>query len=75
MIQEKQNSDWRANVNHAVNVFSFLIRGEGEMSGRKFAKHILGYCSSDKAKILAEDVKNHIVRIDAGWSGTKYWYC
>lgn len=61
-------------VKYAVNVYSFVIRGKGEMSGRKFANHIRDiYGSSDeKVKAILSDVEKHIVTIEATWKGTKY---
>ena len=75
MMTEFRNSlTWRDTVSYAVSVFSFLIRGEGEMSGRKFAEHILNYCgcSDEKQKVILSDVEKHIVRIEATYKGTKY---
>ena len=61
-------------VKYAVNVYSFVIRGEGEMSGRKFAKHIRDiYGSSDeRTKAILSEVEKHVVTIESTWRGTKY---
>lgn len=50
-------------VKYAVNVFSFLIRGEGEMSGKKFADAIRNYycCSDERMKAVLNDVEKHIL--------------
>ena len=63
-------------VSHAVSVFSFIIRGNGEMSGRKFADAILQYCgsSSDEFKEMISEVRKHIVKIESNYIGTKYWW-
>ena len=65
---------WRDTVSYAVDIFSFLIRGEGEMSGRKFAEHIRNYygCSDERQKVILSEVERHIVRIEATYKGTKY---
>lgn len=74
MTEFKNSLTWRDTVSYAVSVFSFLIRGEGEMSGRKFAEHIRNYCgcSDEKQKVILSDVEKHIVRIEATYKGTKY---
>ena len=64
--------EWRETVSYAVSVFSFLIRGEGEMSGRKFAKVILDYCANPVAKVCANEVKKHVTTIVATHKGTRY---
>lgn len=63
-------------VKYAVNVFSFLIRGEGEMSGKKFADAIRNYycCSDERMKVVLNDVEKHIVRINATYKGTEYYF-
>lgn len=50
MTQFRNSLTWRDTVKYAVDVYSFLIRGEGTMSGRKFAEHIRKYYSSETAK-------------------------
>lgn len=74
MTEFKNSLTWRDTVSYAVSVFSFLILGEGEMSGRKFAEHIRNYCgcSDEKQKVILSDVEKHIVRIEATYKGTKY---
>lgn len=63
-------------LKYAVSAFSFLIRGEGEMSGRKFAVAIRNYCGSsdERIKEILSVVEKHIVRIIADYRGTKYYF-
>lgn len=67
-------NSWKDTVSHAVSVFSFLVRGEGEMSGRKFAKAITNYCGSSDIRTneIVKEVQKHIVTINATYKGTKY---
>lgn len=50
MTQFRNSLTWRDIVKYAIEVYSFLILGEGEMSGRKFAKHIRNYYSGEPVK-------------------------
>ena len=70
------DDSWKKTMQHAVSVFSFLIRGEGEISGRKFAEHIKNYCgsSTEEFKAMISAVENHIVKIYSNYVGTKYWW-
>ena len=74
MTKFRNSLTWRDTVSYAVDVFSFLIRGEEEMSGRKFAEHIRNYCgcSDERQKVILSEVERHIVRIEATYKGTKY---
>ena len=64
---------WRDTIKYGVAVYSFLIRGEGEMSGRKFASIIKKYYSGDaKQSAIISDIEKHIVTICATYKGTKY---
>jgi len=77
MTQFRNSLSWRDTVKYAVEVYSFLIRGEGEMSGRKFAKYIRKYYSGEPAKesrthTVADCVEKHIVKIEATYKGTRY---
>lgn len=77
MTQFRNSLTWRDTVKYAVDVYSFLIRGEGTMSGRKFAEHIRKYYSSEPAKenrahTVADCVEKHIATIEATYKGTRY---
>ena len=76
MTKFRDSLTWKDTVRHAVSVFSFIIRGEGEMSGRKFAEHIRNYCgsSTEEFKAMISAVENHIVKIESNYVGTKYWW-
>ena len=67
------DDSWKKTMRHAVSVFSFIIRGEGEMSGRKFAEHIKNYCgsSTEEFKAMISAVENHVVKIKSDYVGTK----
>lgn len=75
MAQLGNSLTWKDTVKHAVDAYSFLIRGEGEMNGRRFAKAIRSYysCSDERTKAILSDIEKHIVRICATWKGTKYY--
>lgn len=75
MTQFRNSLTWRDTVEYAVNVYSFLIRGEGEMSGRKFAAAIRNYqgCGDERTKVILAEVEKHIVRINATYKGTGYY--
>ena len=49
MTKFRNSLTWRDTVSYAVNVFSFLIRGEGGMSGKDFAAVIRDYYSGKPA--------------------------
>ena len=70
------DDSWKKTMRHAVSVFSFIIRGEGEMSGRKFAEHIKNYCgsSTEEFKAMISAVENHVVKIKSDYVGTKYYW-
>lgn len=70
------DDSWKKTMCHAVSVFSFIIRGEGEMSGRKFAEHIKNYCgsSTEEFKAMISAVENHVVKIKSDYVGTKYYW-
>ena len=70
------DDSWKKTMHHAVSVFSFIIRGEGEMSGRKFAEHIRNYCgsSTEELKEMISVVENHVVKIYSNYAGTKFWW-
>ena len=65
---------WLDTIQYAVNVFSFIIRGKGEMSGESFAEHIRKYAGDGtiRQRIILESIKNHVTTIKATYEGTKY---
>ncbi len=75
MTSFRNSLTWRDTVKHAVSVYSFLIRGEGEMSGREFSASIRNYCGSsdERMKEILNDVEKHVVRINATFKGTRYY--
>lgn len=54
MTQFRNSLTWRDTVKFAIEVYSFIIRGKGEMSGKKFAEHIRNYYSGESAKENAD---------------------
>lgn len=75
MTQFRNSLTWRDTVEFAVSVYSFLIRGKGEMTGKSFANIIQAYrdCSGPREKIIIKDIETHVTRINATYKGTEYF--
>lgn len=74
MTNFRNSLSWRDTVKYAVDVYSFVIKGKGEMSGRKFAEQIRNYCgcSDEKMEVILSDVEKHIVTINSTYTVTRY---
>lgn len=46
----RKSLTWKDTVKYAVDAYSFLIRGKGEMNGADFARQIRDYYSGESAK-------------------------
>ena len=75
MTNWRNSLTWKDTIEYVVDVYSFLIRGCGEMSGKRFADAIRSYCGQgdDRQKAILQDVEKHIVKINATYKGTGYY--
>lgn len=76
MANFRNSTAWKDTIEYAIDIYSFLIRGKGEMSGSDFAEHIRKVYDCDEAMgIILLDVERHIITIEADWHGvTVYRY-
>ena len=75
MTQFRNSLTWRDTVKFAVSVYSFLIRGKGEMTGTSFANIIQAHydCSGPREKTIIKDIETHVTQINATYKGTEYF--
>lgn len=77
MTNFRNSLTWRDTIEYAIDAYSFVIRGEGEMSGREFAERVrkVYEVCDDAMEIILSDVERHIITIETDWYGaTDYRY-
>ena len=70
----RKSLTWKDTVKYAVDAYSFLIRGKGEMNGADFARQIRKHfeCSDCRTKLILSEVEKHIVKIETTFRVTSY---
>lgn len=77
MTNFRNSLTWKDTIGYAIDAYSFVIRGKGEMSGRDFAERVrkVYEVCDDATEIILSDVERHIISIETDWHGvTVYRY-